>query len=108
MAMPTAETTPAFTDRGLFRSAGLPAESIERSDRLFGWRGLTKAWQSQNFSVRRLLAPPLSATDADVAAVTKIRHDEVTLARVSRTPGRVVISLSDEQAEQIKRITEGD
>ena len=106
--MRTAETTPAFTDRVSFGSVGLPAESTERDDGLFGWRGLSKAWQSQTLSVRRLLAPPLSAKDADVAAVTKIKQDEVTLARVSRTPGRVVIALSDEQAQQIKRVTEGD
>lgn len=104
--MPTAEPTLASSDRGLFRSVQVPAERDENRDRLFGWRGITHAWESQVQWVRQLVAPPLSGMDADVAAVTRIRATEITLAKLSRTPGRVVISLTDEQAEQIKRTAE--
>lgn len=104
--MSTAEPTLAPCDRGLFRSVRAPAERDENHARLFGWRGFTPAWESQVQWVRQLVAPPLSGTDADVAAVTRIRATEITLAKLSRTPGRVVISVTDEQAEQIKRTAE--
>ncbi len=106
--MPTAETTP----RSLFGPVAPPAEHSEKSERPLGRQVFTGGrWLSQKRWVRRLMAPPLRADeDADVAAVavTKIKADEITLAKVSRTPGRVVIPLTDEQAEQIKRISQGD
>jgi len=104
--MPTPEPTLTPSDRGLFHSVRVPAERDENRERLFGWRGFTHAWESQFQWVRKLVAPPLSSADVDVAAVTRIRASEITLAKLSRTPGRVVISLTDEQAEQIKRIAE--
>jgi hypothetical protein len=38
---------------------------------------------------------------------TIILHDEVTLRQVSTAPGRVKIALTDEMAEQVKRIVDG-
>lgn len=107
--MPYAESTLQPTEQGLSRPSQLPVEPDESGDRLFGRRNFRAGWLSQNSWVRRLLAPPLSGSDdADVAAVTKIKANEITLDRMSRTPGRVIIPLTDQQAEQIKRISQGD
>ena len=105
--MPTAETTP----RSLFRPVPPQAERSEKSERPLGRQIFTGRWLSQRMWVRRLMTPPLTAEkDADVAAVsvTTISPEEITLAKVSRTPGRVIVPLTDEQAEQIKRITQED
>jgi hypothetical protein len=106
MAMPIAEPTLAPNSHEPFRSTLVPAERDEKRDQLFGRRDVMDAWQSQVQWVRQLVAPPLFDSDADVAAVTRIRASEITLARLSRTPGRVVISLTDDLAEQIKRVAE--
>ena len=104
------KTTLGRTGQNAAWPVGLPTEA-DGSGQWFGRRYslLKDAWNTQSKVVRMLLAPPLSPVeDADVAAVTKIKHDEVTLARISRNPGRVVISLTDAQAEQIKRVVEDE
>lgn len=68
---------------------------------LFGSRNAeTGAWYLQNAWLRTAVASPDRGE-------TILRHDEVTLKEISLTSGRVVIALSDEQAEQAKRIAEG-
>lgn len=108
--MAIAEKTLGRPGQNAVWPVGLPTEADE-SGRWFGRRYslLKYVWNTQSKVAQKMLAPPLSpAEDVDVAAVTKIKHDEVTLARISRTPGRVVISLTDAQAEQIKRVVEDE
>ncbi len=81
-----------------------PREGEERGsslDDLFGRRHpRANAWYQETDWLR-------AATSAPEQEETVLRHDEVTLAGISMSQGRVVIALSDEQAEQALRIAEG-
>ena len=68
---------------------------------LFGRRERgTNVWHLQNLWLRTTASTP----EKDE---TIIRHDEITLKRVSVTSGRVKIAFTDEMAEQVKRIVGG-
>jgi hypothetical protein len=107
--LPTVETTSVSKSRALFTAGTLSVERSERGEAVLGGQIFNDFWQSQKGWVRRLMAPPLTpAKDADVAAVTRIRVEEISLTRLSRTPGRKVIPLTDAQAKEIKRLALGE
>lgn len=106
--MPPAETTQAFSGPNAFTAPPESTERSERNKRARTRQTFSNVWQSQKDWVRLLITPPLTVKDGDVAAVTKIKVEEISLRRLSRTPGRVVISVTDEQAAEIKRMAQGD
>jgi hypothetical protein len=101
--MPTTEQTPPTP------SAGVIAEPAESSAILFGRRRLTNAWHPQTQWVGLLLSPPLSEEeDLETATEQVLDHDEVSLEDVSLASGQVVINVTDEQADRLMELHEGD
>jgi hypothetical protein len=81
----------------LFSHAG---ELVDLVDRAKQWAAPRSAGEETETNERD--ASPASEP------VTVISPDEISLERLSLTPGRVVISLTDEQAARIKSINEGN
>jgi hypothetical protein len=75
-----------------------PGSSLKE---LFGRRNArSNAWYLETAWMRAAISAP----EQDE---TIIRHDEVTLKAVSMAAGRVKVALTDEMAEQVKRIVGG-
>ena len=89
--MPTVESTQPLPGTGVI------AEPGEVGVDLFGSRQQTNAWQSQTPWVSKLLAPPAIAE----VPPTVLSSGEVSLEKVSLTPGPVVLEVSDAEAKHI-------
>lgn len=100
MALQAIDQLPVTTGAepgGLFSHTG---ELVDLVDRAKQWVAPRKAGEETETNERN--ASPASE------AVTVISPEEMSLERLSLTPGRVVISLTDEQAARVKSINEGN
>ena len=82
--------------------AGKIAEPGESSAQFFGRRGpVSNRWQPQDRWLLLMLLPPLKDAEEEFSPETLLGSDEVSLEKVSLTPGPAVIEITDEQAQQI-------